>query len=349
MKTFINLFEQTISTENLFFAWKEFRRGKANKKDVMQFEYRLEQNIFQLFKDLKSRKYKHGPYKGFYITDPKQRHIHKATVRDRVIHHAIYNRLYPIFNPTFIATSFSCRVGKGTHKGVLWLDKVVRKVSRNYTQPCHVLKCDIRKFFDSVDHNVLISILSKRIKDKNMMWLLVTVINSFYFGYSSLFDKTGIPIGNLTSQLFANIYMNELDQFVKHKLKVSYYARYTDDFVIVSQSKEELRSILGPVREFLFSTLKLKLHPNKVSIRKLHNGVDFLGYIVLPHYKLMRTKTKRRINKGMLQKVKEYKRGKVDQDSVEKSLHSYLGALSHADTFRSREDLINLCWFLVND
>ncbi|MCB9093379.1 MAG: RNA-directed DNA polymerase, partial [Halobacteriovoraceae bacterium] len=145
------------------------------------------------------------------------------------------------------------------------------------------------------------------------------------------------------------IYMNELDQFVKHKLKVSYYARYTDDFVIVSQSKEELRSILGPVREFLFSTLKLKLHPNKVSIRKLHNGVDFLGYIVLPHYKLMRTKTKRRINKGMLQKVKEYKRGKVDQDSVEKSLHSYLGALSHADTFRSREDLINLCWFLVND
>lgn len=346
---FTKLFEQTISTENLFRAWKEFRRGKASKRDVMRFEYQLEQNIFELHRDLKSRKYSHGPYQGFYITDPKQRHIHKALVRDRVLHHAIYNKLYHLFNPTFIATSFSCRIGKGTHRGVFWLDKVVRKVSRNYTQPVFVLKCDIRKFFDSVDHSVLISILSKRIRDKDMMCLLVEVIESFCSGYSNLFDKKGIPLGNLTSQLFANIYMNELDQFIKHTLRASYYARYTDDFVIVSQDKEELDDILGPIRKFVSSKLKLELHPNKVSIRKLHNGVDFLGYIVLPHHKLLRRKTERRIYKGLLRKVQEYKDGKVDKDSVERSLHSYLGALSHADTYRAREDLINLCWFVVND
>jgi len=349
MKTFTNLFEQTISTENLFRAWKEFRRGKSSKKDVMRFEYRLEQNIFELYRDLKSKRYKHGPYQGFYITDPKQRHIHKAMVRDRVLHHAIYSKLYRLFNPTFIATSFSCRIGKGTHRGVFWLDKVVRKISRNYTQPCYVLKCDIRKFFDSVDHNVLASILSKRIRDKDMTWLLTEVIDSFCSGYSDLFNKKGLPIGNLTSQLFANIYMNEFDQFVKHRLKVKYYARYTDDFVIVSQDKKELVEILEPVREFVSSELKLELHPNKVSIRKLHNGVDFLGYVILPHQKLLRTKTKRRVYKGLIRRVQEYKDGKADKESVEKSLHSYLGALSHANAHGLKEKIINQYWFLINN
>lgn len=345
----VSLYKEITSARNLFQAWKEFRKGKGNKKDVLEFEYYLEQNMFELHRDLVSKKYQHGPYQSFYITDPKRRHIHKAIVRDRVIHHAIYKTLYPIFNKTFIATSFSCRIGKGTHQGVFWLDKMVRKISRNYTQPCYVLKCDIRKFFDSVDHNVLVSILSKRIRDKDMMWLLTEVIDSFCSGYSDLFNKKGLPIGNLTSQLFANIYMNEFDQFIKHTLRAPFYARYTDDFVLISQDKEELKKILEPIREFLTSTLKLELHPNKVSIRKLHNGVDFLGYVVLPHHKLLRTKTKRRIYKGLLRKVQEYKDGKVDKDSVEKTLHSYLGALSHANTHHSKEDLINLCWFLVND
>lgn len=143
---------------------KSFVEVKQRKKDVMRFEYRLEQNIFELHRDLRDKSYSHGPYKGFYITDPKRRHIHKAVVRDRVLHHAIYIKLYMLFDPTFISTSFSCRTGKGTHRGVVWLENATRKVSKNYTQPCFVLKCDIQKFFDSVDHTVLIAILRRKIK-----------------------------------------------------------------------------------------------------------------------------------------------------------------------------------------
>lgn len=345
----VSLYKEITSVRNLFQAWKEFRKGKGNKKDVLEFEYYLEQNIFELHRDLVSKQYKHGPYQSFYITDPKRRHIHKATVRDRVIHHAIYKTLYPIFNKTFVATSFSCRIGKGTHKGVLWLDKAVRKVSKNYTKPCFILKCDIRRFFDSVDHNVLIKILNKKIRDRETRFLLDEVVRGFSSGASNLFNKVGLPIGNLTSQLFANIYMNEFDQFIKQDLKVKYYARYTDDFVIVSEDEQYLEGILKPITQFLDMELNLELHPHKVSIRKLHNGIDYLGYIVLPHHKLLRTKTKNRIYKGLLRKIREYKSGKVDKEAVEQSLHSYLGTLSHADAYKIGEDLKNTFWFEIND
>ena len=345
----ISLYKKITSTRNLFQAWKEFRKGKGNKKDVLQFEYHLEQNIFQLHRDLRDNKYQHGPYKSFYITDPKRRHIHKAIVRDRVVHHAIYKTFYPIFNPTFIATSFSCRFGKGTHKGVLWLAKSVRKVSKNYTRPCFILKCDIRRFFDSVDHNVLIAILNKKIRDKETRHLLDEVVSGFSSGSSNLFEKVGLPIGNLTSQLFANIYMDKFDQFIKQGLKVKYYARYTDDFVIVSEDEEYLKDILKPVADFLDVELKLSLHPHKVSIQKLHNGIDYLGYIILPHYILLRTKTKNRIYRGLSRKVREYKGGKIDKEVAEQSLHSYLGTLSHADAHKISEDLKNTFWFEIND
>ena len=232
MKTYSDIFKSIISLENLFSAWEEFKKGKQHKLDVQRFEFDLERNLFQLHRDLKGKAYRHGPYKGFYICDPKIRHIHKATVRDRVLHHAVFKILNPIFEPTFIPNSFSCRVGYGTHRGVMALDKMMRKVSQNNTRPCYVLKCDIQKFFDSVNHRILLSILSKRIKDGDAMWLLEEIVGSF---------PKGLPIGNLTSQIFANIYMNEFDQFVKHELRVRYYVRYTDDFAIVSDNEYTLR------------------------------------------------------------------------------------------------------------
>jgi len=345
---FVSLYKEITSTQNLFQAWKEFRKGKGNKKDVLEFEYNLEQNIFHLHRDLRDKKYEHGPYKSFYITDPKRRHIHKALVRDRVIHHAIYKTLYSIFNPTFIATSFSCRIGKGTHRGVTWLEKTTRKVSKNYTKPCFILKCDIRRFFDSVDHNVLIRILNKKIRDKETRCLLDKVVRGFSSGASNLFERKGLPIGNLTSQLFANVYMNEFDHFIKQTLKAKYYARYTDDFVIVSENEQHLKDILKPITNFLDTELQLSLHPHKVSIRKLHNGIDYLGYIVLPHHKLLRTKTKTRIYRGLSWKVREYKSGKVEKEAVEQSLHSYLGTLSHANAHKISEDLKNTFWFEIS-
>ena len=206
MKRYGNIYERMIHPESLFAAWNCFKVGKTKRPDVAEFEWKLEENIFALHRDLKSKTYRHGPYSSFFITDPKQRHIHKATVRDRVVHHAVFQALNPIFEPTFISDSYSCRVGKGTHKGVDALTNMVRKVSRNYTRPCFVLKCDVRRFFDSIDHHILLEILRERIADPNVVRLLETVVHSFLpSGQSDLFNRKGVPIGNLTSQLFANV------------------------------------------------------------------------------------------------------------------------------------------------
>lgn len=179
MQIYEHIFNKIVSPEALFEAWDEFKRGKRMKEDVLEFEKSLEQNIFALSRDLRSKHYRHGSYENFYIQDPKLRHIHKASVRDRVLHHAMFAALNPIFEPTYIANSFSCRVGKGTHKGVEVLAKMLRKVSRNGTLICYALKCDIRKFFDSIDHDVLLTILEKRVADPNTKWLMREIVGSF--------------------------------------------------------------------------------------------------------------------------------------------------------------------------
>lgn len=179
MKIYKNLFQRIISPENLFSAWGTFKIDKRKKLDVLEFEWNLEENIFQLQRELKNKNYQHGPYIGFYIHDPKQRHIHKAIVLDRILHHAIFSVINPIFEPTFITASFSCRIGYGTHKGVEALGKMVRGVSKNGTNPCFILKCDVQKFFNSVDHKTLLSIIKKRIKDSDTIWLLESIIESY--------------------------------------------------------------------------------------------------------------------------------------------------------------------------
>ncbi len=339
MRTYNNIFEQIILPENLFSAWDVFKQDKRNRPDVSQFEWRLEENIFWLHRELQRKTYRHSPYEGFYVKDPKQRHIHKATVRDRILHHAVFAIVNPIFEPTFIPTSFSCRVGFGTHKGVGVLEEITRKVSRNNTRPCFVLKCDVRKFFDSVDHEILLSIIKKRIKDVDALWLLESIVRS----YESAPGK-GIPIGNLTSQLFANVYMNRLDQFVKHGLKVNYYVRYTDDIALVSEHYEELENLLIPISEFLENELALKLHSNKSILRSICQGVDFLGYIIFPKYRLIRSKTKHRMFKRLEKRMEEYKAGDITRLNFEQSFQSYLGVLSHANTYGIREELLNRFW-----
>jgi len=336
MKVYKDLLEPIISVENLFLAWDEFRRGKQNKIDVMKFEWRLEENIFDLHRELKSDRYKHGAYRAFYIQDPKQRLVHKATVRDRILHHAISNILNPIFEPTFIANSFSCRGGKGTHKGVKVLARILRKVSRNHTSPCFALKCDVFKFFASVDHAVLNRILEKRIGDKAALELVGKVIGSFNTKGTS---GKGLPIGNLTSQLSANIYMNELDQFLKHELKVKNYVRYTDDFIIVGNDVQYLKDLLPKIEQFLEDYLALKVHPRKIITRKFTQGVDFLGYIIFPHHILLRTKTRRRLVRKLSERSDQYAAGKVTAESFNQTWQSYLGVLSHAHSYKLAEKL----------
>ena len=349
MKIYKDIFEKIISLENLFSAWDNFKKGKQKKKDVRKFEWELEQNIFQLHGELRRCAYKHSSYSSFFIQDPKQRHIHKAEVRDRILHHAIFTVLNPIFEETFFANSFSCRIGKGTHKGVIALEKMIRKESENYSKDCYILKCDISKFFDTIDHQILINILRKRIKDKNALWLLREVIESFSSSKSDIFNVRGVPIGNLTSQIFANIYMNELDQYIKHELNIKHYARYTDDFVIVGDDLKCLQDTLQHISIFLKEKLGLELHPRKVTIQKYNQGIDFLGYISFPHYRLVRTKTKRRVYRKLKKRIVEHKTGKINRQSLDQCFQSYLGVLSHADTFVFSRDLKNKFWFWLND
>lgn len=344
MKVYKNLFQQIISPENLFASWDEFRPNKRHKRDVQAFEFRLEQNIFQLHRDLTTKQYGHQTYSGFYIRDPKVRHIHKASVRDRIVHHAIFRILNPIFDKTFIPTSFSCRIGKGVHKGVLTLERMIRAESRNFTRPCFALKCDVQKFFDSVDHQILLSILYKKIKDTNTLWLLNEIIESF-----SADDRQGLPIGNLTSQLFANIYMNEFDQFVKSTMQLKRYIRYTDDFAVISADRLYLEKLIEPIQSFLKNKLRLGIHPKKISIRACHQGVDFLGYVALPHHRLMRPKTRVRIFRKLKARISQYRSGLINEQTLSQSLQSYLGVLSHADTYRLSQDLQNQYWFWLHE
>jgi len=249
-----------ISTENIFNAWHIFKKSKRSKPDVQEFERHLEDNLFQLQYELQSKTYKHSDYQSFYIQDPKQRHIHKPNVRDRVVHQLLYDYLYKLHDKTFFYDSYSCRNNKGTHRAVKRLIQFVRKESHNYTRTCWSVKCDIRKFFAHIDHSILLTVLGRKIADKDVLWLIEQVIDSFHTG-SSL--GRGLPLGNLTSQIFANIYMNEFDQWIKHSLKIKYYMRYADDFILVSRKRAYLEHMIDPMKQYLSMNLALTMHPTR--------------------------------------------------------------------------------------
>jgi len=305
-----------VSLDNLLEAWKEFIRGKRFRKDVQEFERDLMKNIISLHKDLVSKKYKHRPYQAFNISDPKPRNIHKASVRDRLLHHALYRSLYPFFDRTFTSHSYSCRRNKGTHKAIDAFRSFAYKTSKNHTKTVWVLKGDIRKFFASIDHSILIKILESYIPDKDIVWVISEIVSSFH----STKEGVGLPLGNLTSQLLVNIYMNKFDQFVKHKLKATHYVRYADDFAILSRDKEWLENLIPRMNEYLWNELKLEMHPNKIAIRTVASGVDFLGWVLFPDHRIVRTVTKNRLFRSM--RESEYQ---------DESVQSCLGLLSHSN------------------
>ena len=322
---FTHNYDSIISLENLLEAWKEFVRGKRSRKDVQEFELHLMSNVTMLHNDLISKTYRHSPYEAFNISDPKPRNIHKARVRDRLLHHALYRTLYPFFDKVFISDSYSCRKDKGTHKAMNRFRSFAYQVSDNHTKTVWVLKCDIKKFFASIDQETLIKILEQYISDRDIILLLSQIVGSFNSGKN---DK-GLPLGNLTSQLLVNIYMNEFDQFVKHKLKAKHYIRYADDFVVLSHNKSWLEELLSKIADFLFEQLKLNLHPDKISIRTLTSGVDFLGWVHFTDHRILRTVTKKRMFRNLETNYKP------------EVLGSYLGLLSHGNTSRLKEKVTN--------
>ncbi len=350
MRTFDHIFEKIISVENLISSWQEFRIGKKDRQDALAFERNLEDNIWDLHESLISKTYHHLPYSSFFIHDPKIRHIHKASVRDRVLHHAIVKHLNPIFEPTFIPDSYSCRINKGSHKGVLKFNQYARKVSRNFTKSCWVLKCDIKKYFASIDHSMLLAILFRRIQDQDLCWLLKEIVSSFKSEFTTDYNKPkGVPIGNLTSQLFANVYLNEFDRFMKHELKEKYYIRYADDFTVLHPQRDQCVSTIEPISCFLKNHLNLELSPNKIILRKFSQGIDFLGYVAFPRFSVTRPKTVKRIFRKIKKKIELVKIGKISWESFHQTLQSYFGVLSHSDSFILKQELENQIFFWMTN
>ncbi|MFH1225740.1 MAG: reverse transcriptase/maturase family protein [bacterium] len=323
----INKFEDIVSMENLLEAWQEFIKGKRSRQDVQEFELNLMANIFSLHYDLVNHTYEHGDYQAFKINDPKPRNIHKASVRDRLLHHALYRILYPFFDKTFIADSYSCRLDKGTHKAINRFRYLSYKTSQNRTKTAWVLKCDIRKFFASVDQAILMEIIKKYITDQDIIWLISQIV----FSFQSTAKGKGLPLGNLTSQLFANVYLNQFDQFIKHKIKAKHYIRYADDFVILSQNKKWLERIIPEIRDYLENNLRLQLHPNKISIKTMASGVDYLGWVNFPGHRVLRTATKRKMFRNLKAKA-----------GNNETIQSYLGLLGHGNA-RKLESKISNC------
>ncbi len=326
IKKFEGQYDYIISLENLLLCWRILESNKKYRKDVSIFKIHLMDNILDLHKSLKDRTYYHSEYEHFKINDPKPRDIHKATIRDRIVHRLLYMTLYPYFDSKFICDSYSCRIDKGTHKALLKFTQFGRKLSKNYKKQCWVLKCDIKKFFASIDHVLLKEILTKYIVDKNISDLLGRIIDSF----DSKEAGKGLPLGNLTSQLLVNIYMNEFDQFIKHKLKVKYYIRYADDFVILDNDRSKMDLILPKVNQYLKYKLKLDLHPDKVSIKTLFSGVDFLDWVHFPKYRTLRTNTKQRMFK------------RLEKDFIKEVTNSYLGLLKWGNSYKLSKTILLL-------
>jgi RNA-directed DNA polymerase len=323
----IHSYQHIISIENLLIAWEEFLCGKRNRKDVEEFSLNLMGNILQLHQELKSKTYRHGPYQSFAIHDPKPRRIHKALVRDRLLHHAVHRVLYPFFDRLFIHDSYSCRDDKGTHCAMNRFREFARIVSQNHTQTAWVLKCDIQKFFANIDHTILMHILSNEINDRETLWLLHQIVSSFHIPGKR---NVGLPLGNLTSQLLVNVYMNAFDQFVKRSLKVRHYIRYADDFVFLHHDRSYLEQLLPSISSFLKAGLGLSIHPQKIILKTFASGIDFLGWVHFPQYRVLRTTTKRRMFR------------RLNQNVSDEAISSYCGLLQHGDTHEIAERIVRL-------
>ena len=329
-----------ISPKHLFDSWDYFKRGKGRRKDIQHFERHLEDQIFALHHDLKTSQYEHGPYHQFYVFDPKKRHISGACVRDRLVHQTLHSALSNIFDEKFIFHSLSSRHEKGMHLGISHLHRMIQKVSANGRGTCFALKMDIRRFFDTIDHWTLKKLISKNLKDEKVLALIDIIINSFKTAQDFLSPR-GIPLGNITSQLFANIYLHELDIFIKHHLRQKYYLRYCDDFILLSDDEQYLRDLIPVIEQFLKVHLRLELHPQKIILRKLSQGIDFVGHVLFQKYQLIRTTTKQRMQRRLREAYASYLEEKITPEAMDQKLHSYLGLLSHANQHTLSQALQN--------
>ncbi len=329
----LSLWDQLCSYENLELAFLKARKRKTLKPYVIEFENDLKENLLRLRFELLVNIYEPRSLETFIIRDPKTRKISKSAFRDRIIHHAIINIIEPLFEKQFIFDSYANRKGKGTLNAVNRFNVFKRKVSKNFTGNCFVLKADVKSYFDSVDHDILVSILEKTIQDKQLIDLIQLILAN----HKTKNAGKGMPLGNLTSQFFANVYLNELDQFVKHKLKATYYIRYVDDFVILHTDPKVLQKYKEQINNFLKFNLGIMFHPQKSRIISLRNGVCFLGFRIFEKYQLLHKKNLRRFKKKLQRRSIQYSEDCISRDDVVAGFEGWIAYAKHANTFKLRK------------
>jgi len=333
--------------ENLYLAFRKARLGKRSQENVARFERNLDLELLELQAELLAQTYTPGAYRSFYRTEAKRRLISAAPFRDRVVHHALMQIIGPVFERRFIFDSYANRVGKGTHRA---LDRCTQflRASR------YVLQCDVRQFFPSVDHAILRAELAKHIHDEQVLWLIdrilatgVGVLDEEYemvwFPEDDLFAAArprGLPIGNLTSQFWANVYLNPLDQFVKRELECRRYVRYVDDFLLFADDKATLHEWRRAIVGFLVG-LRLTIHANAAQVRPSSEGLPFLGFIVYPDHRRLKPSRGHTFRRKLAALVHAYADGEVDQDRVTASVQGWVAHAQHGDTWGLRRALVS--------
>ncbi len=345
MKRHGNLFYKITSFENLVLAAQKAQKSKRFRPNILAFNDNLERELIQLQKELLSQTYQTGAYRTFHITDPKSRLISAPPYRDRVVHHALCNIIAPIFEKAFIADSYANRCNFGTHKALTKFTHFTRNSE-------YILQCDISKYFPSIDHEILKSIIHSKIKCPDTLWLVDQIIDRSNpqelilerFPNDDLLTpierRKGLPLGNLTSQLFANIYLNELDQFIKHQLKAQKYIRYLDDFAIFANDYSFLHTAKLAISNFLIN-LRLKLHPIKTQLFATNHGVNFVGFRILPTHTRVLAKNIQRGKKRIRRLQNSVNQGTISTNKLIASCQAWRGHLQHGDTWHLQQQLFS--------
>lgn len=349
MKRYGNLYSQITAFENLLNAAQKAEKGKRYRANVLAFNYNLENELFDLKRQLIAKTYQPGAYRTFYIKEPKTRMISAAPYRDRVVHHALCGVILPLIERTFIGDSYANRTGFGTHRA---LNKFIQFARSSR----YVLQCDIQKYFPSIDHEILKTLLRRKIKCPDTLWLIDTIIDNSneqlsaveHFDGDDLFAplqrRRGLPVGNLTSQFFANVYLNGFDHFIKEQLKTNKYVRYVDDFSLFADDVGYLAEARIAIEEYL-AQLRLKIHPIKSQLFETKYGANYLGFRVLPDRIRVRTENLRRAKRRIRNMQSDYAQGKITMHQISQSLRGWVAHLKHGDTWRLREQIFaSLVW-----
>ena len=346
LKTYKHLYPQIASFDNLYLAFKAARRGKRARPDIAEFEFNLEENLLDLQSELQAQTYEPGSYHNFRINDPKPRLISAAPFRDRVVHHALCRVIEPLFERRFIDDSYACRKGRGTHAAI---DRA-QEFSKKYP---YVLKCDIKHFFPHMDHQVLYGQFTHLIADQEALRLCKLILDSgakihkdtepAYFTGDDLFTAMrprGLPIGNLTSQFWANVYLNPLDQIIKRELKCRAYLRYVDDFLLFARNKKELHTWRLAIIQFL-AEQRLTLHEAEAQVFPTNTGIPFLGWRVYPDHLRLKRRNGVAFQRRFAALRRKFQYGRVTRTKMNASVQGWIAHVAHGQTWGLRRSLIS--------